>query len=85
MSKGVQLHFDVFSFFVFGIFFLEGGGGVEYQNITKCGPSLGRKRNAIIEMAFRWRTDDDPTLNVGLVFQGIRTNIARKPYTFVIF
>ena len=36
-------------------------------------------------MAFRWRTDDDPSLIAGLVFQGIRTNIARKPYIFVIF
>ena len=32
--------------------------------------------------------DDGPTLNAGLVaviFQGIRTCIARKPYIFVIF
>ena len=39
-------------------------------------------------MAFRWSADDDPTLNAGLVaaiFQGVRTCIARKPYTFVIF
>ena len=41
-------------------------------------------------MAFRWRADDGPTLNAGLVhcscviFQGIRTSIAKKPYTFVI-
>ena len=39
-------------------------------------------------MAFRWRADDAPTLNAGLVaaiFQGIRNCIARKPYIFVIF
>ena len=33
-------------------------------------------------------SDDDPTLNSGMVaaiFQGIRTCIARKPYIFVIF
>ena len=39
-------------------------------------------------MAFRWRADDGPTLNAGLVaviFQGIRTNIIKKHYTFVIF
>ena len=39
-------------------------------------------------MTFRWRADDGPTLNAGLVaaiFQGIRTCIARKPYIFVIF
>ena len=39
-------------------------------------------------MEFRWRVDDGPALNAGLVaaiFQGIRTCIARKPYIFVIF
>ena len=39
-------------------------------------------------MAFRWRADDGPTLNAGLVaaiFQGIRTYIARKTCIFVIF
>ena len=39
-------------------------------------------------MAFRWRADDGPTLNAGLVaaiFQGIRTCIGRKPYIFEIF
>ena len=40
-------------------------------------------------MAFRWRADDGPTLNAGLIaaiFQGIRTSIiAKKPYIFVIF
>ena len=40
-------------------------------------------------MAFRWRADDGPAFNAGLVtlliFQGIRTNIAKKPYIFVIF
>ena len=39
-------------------------------------------------MAFRWRADDGPTLNAGLlaaIFQGIRACIARKPYIFVVF
>ena len=39
-------------------------------------------------MAFRWRADDGPTLDAGLVaaiFQGIRTCFARKPYIFVVF
>ena len=39
-------------------------------------------------MAFRWRADDGPLLNAGLVavvFQGIRTSIAKEPYIFVIF
>ena len=39
-------------------------------------------------MVFRWRADDGPTLNAGLVAaicKGIRTYIARKPYILVIF
>ena len=46
------------------------------------GPSSARQR--------RWRADDGPTLNVGLVrsfviFKGIKTSIAKKPFIFVIF
>ena len=40
--------------------------GMEDQNITISGPLLARQRNAI-EMAFRWRAVDGPTLNAGLV------------------
>ena len=39
-------------------------------------------------MAFRWRADNGPTLNAGLVaviFQGVRTSIAKKLYIFDIF
>ena len=36
-------------------------------------------------MKFRWRADDGPILNAGLVFQGIRTSFAKKPYICVIF
>ena len=39
-------------------------------------------------MAFRWRADDGQTLNAGLIaviFQGIRTCIAKNPYILVIF
>ena len=36
-------------------------------------------------MAFRWRADDGPTLNAGLVFQVFWTSIAKKPYIVVIF
>ena len=39
-------------------------GGVD-PNITLSGPSSARQRNAII-MAFRWRVDDENTLNSGL-------------------
>ena len=44
---------------------------------------MARQRNV-----FRWRADDDPTLNAGLVvfsFSGLRTSIAKKPYIFMIF
>ena len=50
-------------------------------NTTKSRPSSARQRNAI-EMAVRWRADDGPTLNSGLVvcdFQGSHTSIAKKP------
>ena len=36
---------------------------------SKSGPSSDCQRNAI-EMAFRWRADDGPTLNAGLFFSG---------------
>ena len=41
-------------------------------------------------MAFRWRADNGPKLNAGLVafviIQGVRTSIVKKPYIlFVIF
>ena len=40
-------------------------------------------------MAFCWWADDGPTLNAGLaafvIFQGIQTSIAEKPYIFVNF
>ena len=41
-------------------------------------------------MAFCLGADDGPTLNAGLeaqdvIFQGVRTSIAKKPYIFVVF
>ena len=41
--------------------------GKEDPNTTISGPSSARQRNAI-EMAFRWRADDGPTLGAGLVY-----------------
>ena len=69
-----------FLFFVFCVSDDERGD----QNNTKSGPISTHKRNAIT-VAFRWRAYDGPTLNAGLVLQGIRTSIAKKPYIFVIF
>ena len=57
--------------------------GREDPSTTISGSSSARQRNAI-----KWRADDGPTLNAGLVaaiFQGIQTCIARKPYIFVCF
>ena len=38
-------------------------------------------------MKLRWRADEGPTLNTSLaaMFQGIRTSIAKKPYSLAIF
>ena len=40
-------------------------------------------------MAFRWRADAAPMVECWLgsfvVFQGVQTNIAEKPYVLVIF
>ena len=71
----------------FDIFLVD--EGILDQNTAIYGPSSTHQRNAI-EMTFRWRADDGPTLNAGLlgsfvIFQGIRTSIANKPYIFVIF
>ena len=40
--------------------------GIEDPNVTINGPSSACQRN-VISMAFRWRADDGPTLNAGLV------------------
>ena len=50
----------------FDKFFFVIDEGIEDQNITINRPSSARQRNAI-KMAFRWRADDGPTLNAGLV------------------
>ena len=47
------------------LFFLFDEGRND-KNTTISGPSSARQRNAI-KMAFRWRADDGPTLNAGLV------------------
>ena len=41
-------------------------GWREDRNATKDGPSSARQLNAI-EMAVRWRADNGPPLNAGLV------------------
>ena len=54
-------------FFIFlFILFLEVDKGIEDRNTAINRPSSARQRNAI-SMAFRWRADDGPTLNAGLV------------------
>ena len=51
-------------FFLF--LFFKYDEGSRDPNTTISGPSTARQRNAIY-MAFRWRADDGPTLNAGLV------------------
>ena len=52
------------------------------QTLTTFLVDEGRKDKKI---AFRLRAGGGPTLNASLVFQGIPTSIAKKPYIFVIF
>ena len=57
--------------------------GREDQNTTLGGPSSARQRNA-----FRWRADNGPTLNAGLVacdFSGDLDQYCLEPLFFVIF
>ena len=52
------------SFFMFFFFLVDQGR--EDPNTAINGPSLARQQYAIL-MVFRWRADDGPTLNAGLV------------------
>ena len=47
-------------------FFFLVDEGKKDPNTTKSGPLSARQRNAM-QMAYRWRTDNGPTLNAGLV------------------
>ena len=47
-------------------FFLVDIQRIDDPNTAMNGPSSAQQRNAT-EMAFRWRTDDGPTLNAGSV------------------
>ena len=62
--------------------------GIEDLNAVMFGPSSARQWNAIT-MAFCWQAYAGPTLNASdgsfVIFQGIRTSIAKKSYMFVIF
>ena len=53
------------------------------------GPSSARQRNAIylngVSLACRWWPNIECWLGSFIVFQGIRTSIAKKSYIFVIF
>ena len=76
LSEGVQL-WQVF----------ERGETIQ-ANTTVSGPSSAHQQNAIY-FAFPWRADNGSKLNAGLigsivVFQGIRTSIAKRPYILVI-
>ena len=47
-------------------FFLMRRENIQIDNCNLNGPSSARQRN-VIQLAFRWRADDDPTLNAVLV------------------
>ena len=66
LSEGDQIHLTCF-------FILVDEGRYDLNSIIS-GPTLARQRNDIL-MAVRWRADNGPTLNDGLV-AGIRTSIA---------
>ena len=71
------------TFFFLSFYFDEGGGSEYHYKRGIVGPPA--KRHLV---AFRWRVDDGPTLNAGLVaaiFQGIWICIARKPLYFCDF
>ena len=53
-----------FDNYIYIFFFVD--EGIEDPNTAINGPLSARQRN-VIEMAFRWRADDGPTLNAGLV------------------
>ena len=64
-------------------------------------PNTTIRRSSLFKVAFRWQTDDGPTLNVGLAgnqgqyclqqvahkerHEFVPRGIATKPYSFVIF
>ena len=72
-----QLNFDIG-------FLIDEGRDSEDPSITKSGTLSACLRNAIL-MAFPWWADNDRTLNSFVIFQGIRTRIAKVLYSFVIF
>ena len=71
--------------FFFCLFFLQGGKG---SNNSISGPSSARQRNAIFNGASlacqRW-PNNDSWLGIFVIFRGIRTSIAKKPYIFYDF
>ena len=81
-QRGSNSTLTCFFFFVYLFFFLILMRERKDPNTTKSGPSSALQRNTI-SIAFRWRADNGPTCHV--IFQGIRTSIAKKPYSYVIF
>ena len=58
--------FDNVYLFIFILFLCLVNEGREDPHTAISGPSSARRRNAVY-MAFRWRADDGPTLNAGLI------------------
>ena len=74
--------FDNVFFFFF--FFLFVDGGIEDLNTALNGPSLACYRNAI-SIAGRWWPNIKCWFGSFVIFHGIQTSIAKKPFIFVIF
>ena len=57
---------------------------IDLESFVRGGPTL-TGFFLLVEMAFCWQAHGGPTLNARLVFQGIQTSVAKRPYIFVIF
>ena len=75
---------NLITFFFFFFFFLFVDGGIEDLNTALNGPSLACYRNAI-SIAGRWWPNIKCWFGSFVIFHGIQTSIAKKPFIFVIF
>ena len=77
---------NLITFYLFFCFFLV-DEGIGDPDFTINGPSSTRQRNAIngVSLAGRQRPNIECWLGSFVIFQGIRTSIAKKTYIFVIF
>ena len=82
LSEGSS--FDTVYLLFFILFFILVNEGIEDPYTAKSGPSSAHRRNAIY-MAFRWRADDCPTLNAGLIALWFSGDLDRYCYETLCF